>query len=121
MLKDFHNYWLKLPKGYVRNTENNYYNDMPAKNNEIWQPEVYSLAQHLISREDFDCIVDIECGNGHKLAELRFAGRKIGLDFGHNIEISKTAYPDFEWIETDLNFPIADLDLPPRLCLFVQT
>jgi len=22
-------------------------------------------------------------------------------------------YPDFEWIETDLNFPIPDFDLPP--------
>ena len=69
MLEDFRNYWLKLPKGYVRNTENNYYDDTTTKHDEIWQPEVYSLAQHLISRGDFDCIVDIGSGNGRKLAE----------------------------------------------------
>ena len=111
-MDDLENFWLKLPFGYRRNAANTYYDDVQLTTNEVWQPEVYSLAQHLLDRGNFKCVVDIGSGNGTKLNAIRFQERKIGIDFGTNFSNAKQQQRNIEWIDRNLNESIAEIEFP---------
>lgn len=111
-MDDLENFWLKLPSGYSRNPMNQYYDDTTDSLLGTWQPDVYTLAQHLLNRGNFACLVDIGSGSGEKLDSIEFSGRKVGIDFRTNLNHAKTKYPSVDWIERDLNDSIADIEFP---------
>ncbi len=117
-MDDLENYWLRLPIGYSRNALNHYYDDIASTSLGTWQPEVYPLAQHLLNRGNFECLVDIGAGNGAKLDSIDFTGRKVGIDFGSNLDHARANYTNIDWIERDLNLPIAELEFP-RNTMFI--
>ena len=117
-MDDLENYWLRLPIGYSRNAQNHYYDDIASTSLGTWQPEVYPLAQHLLNRGNFECLVDIGAGNGAKLDSIDFRGRKVGIDFGSNLDHARANYTKIEWIERDLNLPISELEFP-RNTMFI--
>jgi SAM-dependent methyltransferase len=78
----------------------------------VWQPDVYSTAARVAERLGAQRIIDIGCGDGQKLAELRSRFDLYGIDFGANIEACRRDYDFGTWIEHDLD---SDEPLPiPR-------
>ncbi|MEZ5937927.1 MAG: hypothetical protein R3C52_06875 [Hyphomonadaceae bacterium] len=92
----------RLPEDYTSRPAPEYHHeDAVAESGVVWQPEVYELARLLSAARSIDQIIDIGCGNGQKLARM-YAPRRIGIDFGPNIEWCRTHHPWGEWMEADL-------------------
>jgi glycosyltransferase involved in cell wall biosynthesis len=98
---------LLLPTGY-RINEPRYFADaqMPF----TYQPHVYALARFIADRAGLRNIVDLGCGNGHKLRP--FAGRfnVVAVDVGPNLELVAQAVPSASRIEFDLGQGFPPLD-----------
>lgn len=91
-----------LPVGYASRDTPEYFNDVEARSSgRIWQPEVYELAEIMLHNRGCDTVLDIGCGSGLKLEKLN-AHRRIGVDFGSNINWCRQNYSWGIWIERDL-------------------
>jgi glycosyltransferase involved in cell wall biosynthesis len=97
----------------VRNLDNSYLNcfyDFPHQEGDVWQPEVYALAENILSRGGYNFVIDIGFGSGQRLSEISFSGEKIGVDFGADLDNAQQ-YPQIRWIRHDLNEPLKLPDL----------
>lgn len=112
------NLLLKLPTDYVRNENPHYYQDGQNLHDDVWQPEVHMFVEHLLERTNYECVIDVGSGNGAKLADLKFSGKKIGIDFGDNLDAARMRFPDIDWREADLNNGL-DLSGLPKNCLVI--
>ena len=103
------NYFIK--SDYKSRDEPIYYDNRPsAVSDIIHQPEAYLFAAHLAAKYGADAIIDIGCGSARKL--MGIAGvRRIGVDFGVNIDFCREKYPEETWLCADLETCSAlDLD-----------
>ena len=93
---------LFLPDDYNHRPEAVYFDDTPLHRHEkIHQPHVYYYAEYLLKNKHYDAIIDIGSGNGEKLSFLSHS-KKMGLDFGKNLEFCKANYPDSDWVQVYL-------------------
>lgn len=71
------------------------------------QVPVYRLAARLARRRDQPTVLDVGCGNGHKLvAHLApVAGTVVGLDQSSGITLARGRHPEHRWFEVDLDQP----------------
>lgn len=94
---------LFLPENYTRRDKPEYFKD---NTRDVYQPDVYTFLKNLSFNFDAKKIVDIGCGNGDKLAEIKNV-YTVGIDFGENIKLAQKKYPGNHWIdlniEKDLN------------------
>lgn len=92
-----------IKSGYQSRKSPSYFID--SKEEEIWQPQVYELANYL--GEHFCCkyVIDIGCGNAFKLTKLYPDFQIIGIDYGINILSCIKEYSFGTWIEHDLESP----------------
>lgn len=91
-----------IKSGYTSRSEAAYFDDRPyAVSDIVHQPDAYTLASYLASRYGADTIVDVGCGSARKLMALSGV-RKIGVDFGINLERCREEFPGEIWIEADL-------------------
>jgi SAM-dependent methyltransferase len=93
-----------LPSSYIERSESVYFDDSPYAETEIvHQPEVYSAAEYFLKAMGRTAVIDIGCGNGRKLRQVK-AVRHIGVDFGPNIAWCRDHYGRWgEWFEVDLS------------------
>jgi len=71
----------------------------------IHQPLVYPFAAHLARCFGCSHLIDLGCGQAHKLAALSSEFHVIGLDLAENIAYCRGHYAFGEWIEWDLDQP----------------
>jgi 2-polyprenyl-3-methyl-5-hydroxy-6-metoxy-1,4-benzoquinol methylase len=91
-----------LNDNYISRDAVCYFDDGPYLNSAvIYQPDVYRMAQFLYERTGADAVGDIGCGSAKKLMAMN-VGRKIGVDFGTNIELCRKAHPGSNWVVADL-------------------
>jgi len=84
---------LFLPPDYQEQGEAAYFDDtFEVRNDTVFQPEIYPLAERLLAGTGRTRIVDAGCGIGRKLA-LSGAGAKLGIDFGANLAIAEPTTP----------------------------
>jgi len=94
-----------LPDTYKARAEVNYFDDSPYIDSAIiHQPKVYDVANYICQTAHRSTVIDIGCGNGRKLQSIQVP-RKIGVDFGINLESCRSRYPGQEWVEVDLSSP----------------
>lgn len=67
----------------------------------VWQPHVYDLAGYLLDTFKCNTLIDVGCGNAHKLIPYMEVCNIIGIDYGPNIQFCKDRYKG-KWIEQDL-------------------
>ena len=74
-----------------------------------WQPDVYRRGAEIALSLHLSRIVDVGCGNGNKVSQLK-GFETVGIDFGPNLKVCRTRYPDSEWVEHDVDseepFPV---------------
>lgn len=94
----------KLPENYKSRENVNYFDDVEYhEKNIIHQPEVYYAADYFIRADRRTTVIDIGCGNGKKLKNIK-AERSIGIDFGPNIAFCRERYGSWgEWLEADFS------------------
>lgn len=91
-----------IKSGYASRTEAVYFDERPYSQSEIvHQPDAYTLAGYLAKRIGADTIIDVGCGSARKLMTLD-GFRKVGVDFGLNLDHCKRSFPDETWLEADL-------------------
>ena len=91
-----------IKDGYRARGEARYFDDRPYAETEIvHQPDVYTLAAFVAARCGADTIIDVGCGSARKLMALEGV-RRIGIDFGDNLDYCRQAFPSETWIEADL-------------------
>lgn len=97
---------LFLPDDYLARDDVNYFDDSPyAASDVVHQPDVYYAADYFCRAARRSTIIDIGCGNGRKLLDVR-TDKKVGVDFGINIEACRRKHPTgATWIEADLSKP----------------
>lgn len=92
-----------IKKGYISREETCYFLDTDQPNNrEIWQPQIYKIAEYIAKQLNKKYIIDIGCGNAKKLVDLYPNFDIIGIDFGENLKTCKEKYSFGTWIEHDL-------------------
>lgn len=91
-----------LPPQYVARETPQYFEDT-LEDSAQWQADVYRLAAQLARQAGVRFLVDIGCGQGHKLAQFTGEFALIGYDYGANIEACKQKYNGAVWLEHDLN------------------
>jgi hypothetical protein len=102
-----------IKAGYRHRDQACYFlDDVTATRGVVFQPDVYTFAEEVAARRDplGREIVDVGCGWGDKLAAMharRPAWSYVGIDFGANIEHCRVEHPFAEWIEADLERPLA--------------
>lgn len=76
----------------------------------IYQPDVYKLARKWMLDTGATTLIDVGCGQGHKLKNLPYS--VIGIDTGLNLEVCRKLMPRSTWIDCDLEkeFPVLDAD-----------
>lgn len=96
---------LCLPRNYSSRDKSQlrYYDDICHDESSHWQPEVYPFAGHIASRLAAPRIVDLGCGTGRGATSLRSISSIIGVDFGNNIKRAQEIYPDYEWLDFNLD------------------
>lgn len=90
-----------LPNAYTPRPEPDYFT-ANAPDGKLWQPDVYHIAADIAQQNGFDTLIDVGCGQAHKLAPYLGDFRIIGFDYGENIEYCKQTYPDGAWLDVDL-------------------
>lgn len=95
------NYHLNLEPAYCDDT----YIDR------IYQPEVYDLALKQMDETGAEYLIDIGCGQGHKLRSLTCS--IIGVDYGLNLDVCRAVMPKHRWIECDLEreIPVIEVEV----------
>lgn len=100
-----------IKDGYRENPGPVYFtDDVEAERGELFQPDVYTMAELLVQLCGMDTIVDVGCGQATKLALIRerhAEWRYIGVDYGGNLDVCRARYPWGEWVEHDLEHHIA--------------
>lgn len=100
-----------IKDGYRENPGPVYFTDnVEAERGELFQPDVYAMAELLVQLCGMDTIVDVGCGQATKLALIRERHpewRYIGVDYGGNLDVCRARYPWGEWVEHDLEHHIA--------------
>lgn len=92
---------LNLPPDYVSRGRPEYHHeDSVAMSGVTWQPEVYELAGEFAKARLLKTVVDIGCGSGLKLEAIDVP-RRVGVDFGPNLEWCREHHAWGEWIEAD--------------------
>jgi len=95
-----------LKDGYTENPGPEYFVDSPTHDTGIvYQPDVYTLAEHIAELARVDTIVDLGCGWGDKLAaihERHGDWHYVGIDFGPNIAHCTRNYPWGKWRDVSL-------------------
>jgi 2-polyprenyl-3-methyl-5-hydroxy-6-metoxy-1,4-benzoquinol methylase len=66
----------------------------------IYQPDVYTRAVQIMQETGATTLIDVGCGQGHKLVDLTC--KVIGVDIGVNLKVCRAHMPQHEWIECDL-------------------
>jgi 2-polyprenyl-3-methyl-5-hydroxy-6-metoxy-1,4-benzoquinol methylase len=88
-----------ITEGYVIREENEYFDDMPLKDE--YQNEVYQKAKELALSFGYRSILDIGCGSGYKLLKY-FTGYDIaGVDLQPTVDNLNETYPEQKWIVFD--------------------
>jgi SAM-dependent methyltransferase len=95
-----------IKHGYVERPEPRY-DDLSAVGTN-WQASVYERAAAAAASLAAKRIIDVGCGDGRNLALLGHTPI-VGLDYGPNLVAARTAYPDAEFIEIDLEADAAAL------------
>jgi hypothetical protein len=89
-----------LPANYKSNELNQLYNDQPSSL--VYQPDVYSLALHIVKRSNLKYIIDIGSGSGGKLLPFREGHAIIAIDSKYGIDFIKQKIPEAITIVHDL-------------------
>lgn len=90
--------------------ENPAYFEDTTPDSKCWQPDVYKIAAHIARTMHRDHIVDVGCGRAHKLVTDCVGLKITGIDHGSNIAYCREQYPEYVWLERDLEHkPIAIL------------
>ena len=97
---------LRLPPDYVARAEPAPFDDARYVDSAIiHQPEVYDAADYFLRAGRRSTVIDIGCGNGRKLREIR-AARHVGIDFGANLALCRARFGAWgEWLEADFARP----------------
>ena len=92
-----------LPEDYQSRLQPEYHDDHSSDVSDVvHQSEAYEVVKYLLGATGRTTVIDIGCGSGRKLREM--PARRIGVDFGANIEFCRANFPDCcEWIEADLS------------------
>jgi hypothetical protein len=99
---------LSLPANYVARDVPDYHDDFEIIEPGVtWQPDVYAYAGAVAAWRSAELLIDIGCGQGTKLAKLQVK-RRVGIDWGSNLEACRARYSWGEWVAIDLERP--DLD-----------
>ncbi|MDG0793849.1 class I SAM-dependent methyltransferase [Cohnella ginsengisoli] len=93
------NYYLK--SGYVSREQPRYCYDTLMEG--VWQPQVYALARELGMTLRCKYVIDIGCGTASKLVKLYPDFQIIGIDYGENLQASRSMYPFGTWLEHNLD------------------
>ncbi|MFG1426299.1 methyltransferase domain-containing protein [Roseixanthobacter glucoisosaccharinicivorans] len=93
----------QLPADYVARSASYYFDDSPFFDGTIvHQPEIYEAADYFLQAGGRTRILDIGCGNGRKLRQVR-AREHIGVDFGPNIDACRQRFGAWgTWLDADL-------------------
>lgn len=91
-----------IKPNYTARTEPAYFQDTIT--HEIWQPDVYALAAHIARLMKRHTLIDIGCGRAHKLMGYAGEFKIVGLDHGDNIQWCKDHYPEYKWMDYDLEW-----------------
>jgi 2-polyprenyl-3-methyl-5-hydroxy-6-metoxy-1,4-benzoquinol methylase len=75
----------------------------------VWQEKVYFLADLLAAKFGAKTIIDVGCGAGTKLANMKDKYKLICVDFGDNLRRVREVHPYIKTIEADLNKLPVDL------------
>ncbi|OYY86106.1 MAG: hypothetical protein B7X76_00950 [Azorhizobium sp. 39-67-5] len=94
----------RLPADYVARSEPCYFDDSPFLDSTIvHQPEIYEAADYFLQASGRTRILDIGCGNGRKLRQVR-ARDHVGVDFGANIALCRQRFGAWgTWLEADFS------------------
>lgn len=94
----------RLPTDYVARSEPCYFDDSPFFDSAIvHQPEIYEAADYFLQAGGRTRILDIGCGNGRKLRQVR-ARDHVGVDFGANIALCRQRFGAWgTWLEADFS------------------
>jgi SAM-dependent methyltransferase/chromosome segregation ATPase len=96
-----HRIGFSLPPRYVSRARPEYHHeDSVAESGVTWQPEVYELAGEFAKARSLNTVVDIGCGSGLKLEAIDVQ-RRVGVDFGPNLDWCREHHSWGEWIEAD--------------------
>jgi SAM-dependent methyltransferase len=95
----------RLHYGYRARREPAYFHDSRVDDPAVFQPDVNRDVARVAKALECTTIVDVGCGNGEKLAELRDRFDIVGFDYGANIDYCKSTYAFGRWIEVDLGTP----------------
>lgn len=93
-----------LARGYVERVPPEYFVD-EDDTGIVWQPDVYPETLKLARASGQGVIIDLGCGRAGKLVELRRSYpniETIGVDFGANISWCRNHFPDWRWLDVDL-------------------
>jgi SAM-dependent methyltransferase len=98
--------YFQLPENYCSRQTVSYFDDIvQAEGQPLYQPEVYEVADYLLRKTGRSTVIDFGCGFAGKLVTLK-AARRIGIDFGSNIEYCRAHHGDTaEWITADFAYP----------------
>jgi SAM-dependent methyltransferase len=84
--------------GYTLNPHPAYSDDTYV--DRIYQPDVYTLALKQMQETGAATLIDVGCGQGHKLMNL--SCKVIGIDYQKNLEVCRARMPHQTWLEADL-------------------
>src|SRR5262245_8536940 len=76
----------------ARTTPTYFSDDAEQRVGIVWQPDVYATAGRLARQFGAQRLVDVGCGDGAKLVELRSSFDLYGIDFGANIAACRDRY-----------------------------
>ncbi len=95
-----------LKTGYQSRTNAEYFEDsIEETGGIIWQPDVYVIAGGLASLLGCTKIIDLGCGQGHKLVRLHPEFDIVGIDSGINLQYCRQHHDCGRWMEWDLELP----------------
>lgn len=100
-----------LPRGYQQRPSNNYDPEPSAAEKIVsWQYRVYEMAGEFATQLHSARIIDVGCGSGVKLAQLRSLARElVCIDIGENLRAVSAEFPFIRTVEIDLNTDVSTL------------
>lgn len=108
LLRSVMGYRYNIKPGY-KSRASVQYKDYTGTDGGQWQAAVYSTAEQWSRFGMVQRVVDLGCGNGEKLVQLRnrmatdnHHPSYVGVDYGPNIEATRARYSGFDWIDMDL-------------------